>query len=308
MLGTLALLATALSAPAAALTVASERIIRPRIFYTGPWHPEPPHAVDWQHEEATIFAADGQELQGWYFPAREPGAATILFMHGTSYSASDMWNSDERAVAFRDFLEGIQSNFLLFDYRGYGKNGGITTEQGTYTDATAALAWLYQRHDVDPSTIFFYGFSLGTGVAAELAMREPSAGLILRAPFTSVRAMAIGRYPRLRHVFAALPWLPLTNYDTLSKIRHLDRPLLVMHGDDDKTVPEYMGQQVFEAAPGPKRYVAFPGGGHSDIGADLVVPPITQFIDDVRSGAIVAALPRTYRAHDAREASGVAAS
>jgi hypothetical protein len=61
----------------------------------------------------------------------------------------------------------------------------------------------------------------------------------------------------------------------------LDRPLLVMHGESDKTVPEYMGQQVFEAAPEPKMYVQFPNSGHSDISADLVVPPITQFIDEV---------------------------
>ena len=75
------------------------------------------------------------------------------------------------------------------------------------------------------------------------------------------------------------PWLPLTNYDTLSKIGRLDRPLLVMHGDADTTVPEYMGQQVFEAAPEPKTYVRFPNSGHSDISANLVVPPITRFID-----------------------------
>ncbi len=271
--------AAALSAPGIALTVASERMIRPRIFYAGPWHPEPPGALGLPYEEARIFTADGIELQGWWFPAEEPGAPTILFMHGTSYNASDMWLGDDRVEAFRAFLRGIKANFLLFDYRGYGRNGGVTTEPGTYLDAAAALAWLYQRGEVDPATIFFYGFSLGTGVATGLAMREPSAGLILRAPFTSVRGLATDRSPLLRGVFALAPWLPLTNYDTLSKIRRLDRPLLVMHGDSDLTVPERMGQRVFEAAPEPKTYVAFPAGGHSDIAPDLVVPAITQFID-----------------------------
>jgi hypothetical protein len=47
-----------------------------------------------------------------------------------------------------------------------------------------------------------------------------------------------------------------------------------------------MGQQIFDAAPGPKRYVQFPAAGHSDVSADLVVPPITQFIDDVLLGAL----------------------
>jgi len=275
--------AAALSAPGLALTIASERMIRPRVFYSGPWNPEPPDAVGWPYEEAQVYTPDGLELQGWYFKANAPDAPTILFMHGTSYNASDMWVTPERTAAFNDFLSGIGANFFLFDYRGYGRNPGTATEEGTYTDATSALAWLYQRDDIDHAKLFFYGFSLGTGIATELAMREPSAGLILRAPFTSIRELAIDRHPRLRAVLAVAPWLPLTNYDTLSKIGRLDRPLLVMHGDADQTVPERMGQRVFEAAPEPKRYVAFPNGGHSDFATDLVVAAITQFIDSALS-------------------------
>ncbi len=285
MLKKLALAAAALSAPGIALTITAERLIRPRVFYSGPWHPEPPDAVRWPHEEAEIYTPDGLALQGWFFKAEDPDAATILFMHGTSYNASDMWVTPERAAAFHDFMRGIRANFFVFDYRGFGRNDGTATEQGTYTDAAAALGWLYQRADIDPATIFFYGFSLGTGIATELAMREPSAGLILRAPFTSVRDLAIGRYGWLRALLLPAPWLPLTNYDALSKISRLDRPLLVMHGDRDRTVPEAMGKRIFDAAPEPKRYVSFPASGHSDISADLVVPPITMFIDDTLARA-----------------------
>jgi fermentation-respiration switch protein FrsA (DUF1100 family) len=274
--------AAALTAPGIALTVVSERLIRPRLFYSGAWHPEPPDAVRWPYEEARIFTADGLELQGWYFPAVAPGSPVILFCHGTSYNASDMWITEERAQAFQEFLAGIRASFLLFDYRGYGRNPGTPSEEGTYADAAGALAWLYQRQDIDPARIFYYGFSMGTGVAAELAVREPlCAGLILRAPFTSIRAMATARYPWMATLLALGPWLPLTNYDTLSKIRRLRSPLLVMHGDADLTVPEWMGQRVFEAAPEPKTYVSFPASGHSDISAELVVPPITRFMDGV---------------------------
>jgi fermentation-respiration switch protein FrsA (DUF1100 family) len=288
----------ALSAPAAALTIASERLIRPRIFYSGPWHGEPPLAVDWPHEEAHIYTPDGLELQGWWFPAERPDAPTVMFMHGTSYNASDMWVTEERAVAFNDFLRGIRANFLVFDYRGYGGNDGTPTEEATYTDAASALGWLNTRTDIDPTAVFYYGFSLGTGIATELAVREPPAGLILRAPFTSIRDMAVDRYPWLRNVFALTPWLPLTSYHTISKVPHLESPLLVMHGEADKTVPEYMGQKIFEAAPEPKTYVAFPGGGHSDIGAHLVVPPITRFIDGVMGVRTTRDAPMTTPAGD----------
>ncbi len=283
MLKRLICAAAALSAPGIALTIASERIIRPHLFYTGDFHGEPPDTVEFPHEEAAIFTADGLELQGWFFKQERP-SPTLLFCHGTSYNASDMWLTPERSHAFNDFLLGTRCNFLVFDYRGYGRSAGKATEEGTYTDAAAALSWLHARHDVDPATIFFYGFSLGSGVATELAIREPSAGLILRAPFTSMRDMIIDWDARFRLPLALAPWLPITRYDNLSKIRRLDRPLLVMHGDDDSTVPEAMGRRIFEAAPEPKRYVSFPGAGHSDLATEMLVPAISRFVDDVIRG------------------------
>src|SRR6185295_16728368 len=119
------------------------------------------------------------------------------------------------------------------------------------------------------------------GIATELAIREPSAGLILRAPFTSLRDMILDWDHRFIVPLTLAPWLPLTRYDNLAKVRRLDRPLLVMHGDADRTVPERMGQRIFDAAPEPKRYVVFPGAGHSEISNHFVVPAISQFIADV---------------------------
>ena len=285
MLGKALLTATALAIPPIGLTVAAERLIRPRIFYHEGWHPDPPDAVRWPYEEAFVYTPDGLELQGWFFKAERPYAPTILFMHGTSYNASDMWRLPERADAFNDFMRGINANFFLFDYRGFGPNDGVATEEGLYTDAAAALGWLNNRTDIDHNAIFYYGFSLGTGVAAELALREPPRGLILRAPFTSVRDIAVGRFPWMQYLFLLAPWAPLTNFNTLAKMPLIACPLLVMHGENDKTIPERMGQRVFEAHLGPRTYVQFPGSGHSDVSASLVVPHITRFIDEVLSGA-----------------------
>ncbi len=282
----------ALSAPGLALTVATERLIRSRLFYTGEWHAAPPDDVRWPYEEAAFVAADGVELQGWFFKAQRADAPTLLFCHGTSYNASDMWVTEERARALHDFLRGVGCNFFVFDYRGYGRNSHLgTTEEGTYLDGAAALAWLHVRADVDPASIFFYGFSLGTGIATELALREPAAGLILRAPFTSIRAMMVDFVPRLRPLLSVTPWLPLTNYDNLAKARRLQAPLLVMHGDADETVPHHMGRRIFDAAPDPKQFATLTGSGHRDFATDLIVPAIGRFVDDVLSGRLTRTTP-----------------
>jgi hypothetical protein len=200
-------------------------------------------------------------------------------MHGTSYNASDMWASEERARLFGSFLRGIGCRFFTFDYRGYGSNGGQATEAGTYLDAEAALAYLHNRPEVDPARIVFYGFSLGTGVAVELALREPSCGLILRAPFTSVRELILERYPQLRLPLSLAPWLPLTRYDSAAKIGRIRVPLLVMHGAADRTVPERMGRRLYELAPEPKSFVSFPRADHQDFPLESMIPAVRGFLE-----------------------------
>jgi len=276
LLATLGLLAL----PPLGLGYAFESMVRRTAFRTGPYLPGVPEATGVPFEQARFWTADGHELEGWYFQGGDL-PATVLFMHGTNYNASDMWSTEERARQFGGFLRGIGCRFFVFDYRGYGQNGGEASEQGTYLDAEGALAWLHNRREVDPARIVFYGFSLGTGVATELALREPCAGLVLRAPYTSIRDLVTARYPRLRRPLALAPWLPLTRYDSAAKIGRVRAPVLIMHGDADESVPQAMGRRLYELAPEPKRFVSFPGAQHQDFPLELMVPAVRRFVEEV---------------------------
>ncbi len=276
LLRTLALLAL----PPIGVSYAFETLIRRNIYQTSPYAQGVPEATGVPFERVPFWTADGLELEGWLF---DGGGlpATVLFMHGTNYNASDMWATEGLAQLFGGFLRGLGCRFFVFDYRGYGPNDGEPTERGTYVDAAAALACLHQREEIDPLRIVFYGFSLGTGVAVELALREPGAGLVLRAPYTSVRDMILERAPRLRMPLALAPWLPRTRYDSASKIPHLPVPLLVMHGDADVTVPYRMGQRLYELAPEPKRFVTLTGAAHRDFALEIMIPAVRQFVEEV---------------------------
>ncbi len=275
LLATLGLLAV----PPVGISLAFESVVKRNLFRTGPYERGVPEAIGVPFEQVPFWTVDGHELEGWLFHGGEV-PATVLFMHGTNYNASDMWATEERAQAFGGFLRGIGCNFFVFDYRGYGPNDGRTTEQGTYLDAEGALAYLHNRKEIDASRIVFYGFSLGTGVAVELALREPCAGLVLRAPYTSVRDLVLWRYPRLRTALSLAPWLPLTRYDSAAKVPRIRVPLLVMHGDKDESVPQWMGLRLVELAPEPKRFVAFPGSAHQDFPLEIMVPAVRRFLEE----------------------------
>ncbi len=113
----------------------------------------------------------------------------------------------------------------------------------------------------------------------QLALREPSCGLVLRAPFTSIRGLILERYPRLRLPLSLAPWLPLTRYDSAAKIGSIRVPLLVMHGAADRSVPQWMGRRLYELAPEPKSFVSFPGADHQDFPLELMIPAVRGFLE-----------------------------
>lgn len=278
-LATLGLLAL----PPAGVAYAFERAVRRNAFRTAPHYEGLPEKTGVPFERTHFWSSDGEELEGWLFDGGDL-PVTILFMHGTNYNASDMWATEERAALFGSFLRGIGCRFFVFDYRGYGSSDGQASEPGTYLDAQAALGYLRSRREIDTSRVVFYGFSLGTGVATELAAREACAGLILRAPYTSFRDLILERYPRLRAPLALAPWLPRTRYDSAAKIARIRAPLLVMHGDADETIPISMGRKLYELANEPKTFVTMPGAAHQDFPLDIMVPTIRTFLEGLAAG------------------------
>lgn len=220
-------------------------------------------------EDLTIETSDGVKINGWFVPHPE-AQTTILWLHG---NGGNMSHRVGRIGRSRHFLK---ANVLIIDYRGYGRSGGRVSEKGTYLDAVAAYDYLLTRDDVDPARIIPFGASLGAAVAVELTLQRKAQGLVLEAPFTSIREMAR----------VALPWLPVgglitTRYDNLSKIGRLEIPLLILHGDRDETIPFAQGRKLFEAARGPKSFYAIPGAGHNNtetVGGEAYFKAIADFI------------------------------
>ena len=156
-------------------------------------------------------------------------------------------------------LSAAGFDVLLFDYRGYGRSSGRPSEEGTHSDARAALTAMLREPGVEASRLLYLGESLGGAVAAALALEQPPHGLVLQSSFTSIREMARFHYPFIPSV--AVP----DAYPTVRRIRELSCPLLVLHGERDEIVPLAQGRALFEAARGPREMRVFAGAGHNDL-------------------------------------------
>lgn len=213
------------------------------------------NAADENFQKVLIETPDGEQIFALHHPSEE-GEATIIVFHGNSSSAVRQKNRGER-------LMKAGYGVLLAGYRGYPGSSGQPSEAGLFIDAIAAYDFLQAQRK---QQIALYGHSLGTGVATYLATQRDVFAMMLEAPFNSVAAVAADRYPWV-------PVLSLIKHDFQSDehIKKVTAPILILHGDNDTTVPLEYGQRLYANAPEGTEFVIIEGlghGGFSRIGSE----------------------------------------
>jgi fermentation-respiration switch protein FrsA (DUF1100 family) len=82
-------------------------------------------------------------------------------------------------------------------------------------------------------------------------------------------------------------WLLRDHYPVAALVRDLRLPLLVIAGEADRIVPPQFSQDVFEAAPGPKRLVMIPDADHNDealVEGPAVIDAVEELLAPGRKG------------------------
>ena len=195
--------------------------------------------IQFNYEEIFIKVNDEIKLKSWIINKDLKNFKTLVFFHG---NAGDLSN---RIYKLNE-LDKLDINILLISWRGFSGNEGYPTEKNLYEDAEAAIDWLNKKK-VSNSQIILYGESLGTGVAVEIASKNNFNSIILESPFTSIENSAKIYYPYL-----PVSFLLKDRYDSISKIKKINSPILIMHGRKDDIVPFFMGKKLFEKANSPK--------------------------------------------------------
>jgi uncharacterized protein len=211
----------------------------------------PPAAAGFaEAEEHILPASDGEKIVAWHVPARE-GKPVIIFFHGNGDILA--W----RVPWFREMIAG-GTGLVAPSFRGYAGSSGSPTEAGLLQDAEAAYAFAIQRYS--PERIVVWGFSLGTGPAVTLAANRRIGKLILESPYTSIVDVAAAAFP-----FVPVRWFLRDKFHSDQWIANVTAPVLIMHGEHDRTIPIRFGERLYELAREPKQMVRFPEGGHDDL-------------------------------------------
>ncbi|HEY1242443.1 MAG TPA: alpha/beta fold hydrolase [Bryobacteraceae bacterium] len=207
----------------------------------------------------------GDSLSGWWVPSEEPGARTLLYLHG---NAGNVAVNVDQVLRLRS--TGL--NVFIIDYRGYGhSSGGPPRAKLVCEDGERAWNYLVTERNIQPAHIAIYGHSMGGAVAIDLASKHPDAGaLIIEGTLTSIIDRAQGTWA----AYLPLRLIITERFDSLSKIGSIRLPKLILQGDSDTMVPPVMARQLYDAAPEPKQIALIPGGGHEN---SAVVNPTVYF-------------------------------
>lgn len=196
----------------------------------------------------------GARLHGLWLAADRADAArapVLLYLHGARYNVTGSAPRMRR-------MQALGFSVLAIDYRGFGKSTyELPSEDSAYEDARAAWDWLAQKYPDRPRYIF--GHSLGGSVAINLATEaSDESGTIVEGAFSSIADV-------VRH--SRWGWMPLSllvtqHFEAVRKVDHIGSPLLVVHGDGDRTIAPELGRKLFDAAVQPKLFMLVQGGSH----------------------------------------------
>ena len=212
---------------------------------------------------------DGARLCGWFIPAQSAAdgsetPATILHAHGNAGNMNDhAW--------FTEYLPVAGFNVFIFDFRGYGQSEGRAwTRNGLLDDTHAALDYLVTRSDVDRGRIGMYGQSLGGSIGLNvMAERSEIRAAVIESAFTSWReeaaAAVSGEPPAWWARLAA--WMLISDRARPDEaiVRCGPRPILIVHGDSDGTVPVEHGRRLRAAGGANVELVEVAGGDHNSL-------------------------------------------
>ena len=209
-------------------------------------------------EKIELSAPDDTPIMLYRLGMDRENPKALLLFHGNADTAVNIINR-----LYNPYVLYHGYDIYAMEYRGFDGSSATPSEDGILMDSKVVLEYLKSLERY--GTIVYYGHSLGTAVAINLAKEAVPSALVLEAPFSSLAETAHHYYPLL-----PVPLIKLLlhdRYDSMQQLQELEIPnVMILHARDDQVVPFEQGASLFAQISSPNKIFAdYDMGGHSDI-------------------------------------------
>jgi pimeloyl-ACP methyl ester carboxylesterase len=222
------------------------------------------------YQHVDIPRADGERQFAWLMRGSTDEGPWVVYLHGNpSTIASPV------SIAHYRLFRRIGLNVFAPEYRGFGGLGDRATTSSLQADADAAYRYLRDSRGIPSESIIVYGWSFGSAVAVDMALRTPPRALILEGAPASLLDLSKRRYPLF-----PLRFFMRSSFDSIRRIGEVPSPMLFLHSAGDEVIPIADSRRLFDAARGRKTFVEVPGGHITavDVGAAAFERALREFL------------------------------
>lgn len=175
-------------------------------------------------QSLSVRTKDGKTLHGVRIPPDRPDETKTLILG----FGGNAWNGQDVAEYLHELYPDHET--VVFHYRGYSPSTGEPSGEALVADAP--LVYDQAVGTTKPSRVIAVGFSIGTGIAAQLSSKRKVDGLILVTPFDSLKAVAQSMYP----------WFPVGPFfsheiDAATPLKGSKVPVAIIAAERDEIVP-----------------------------------------------------------------------
>ena len=219
-----------------------------------------PQVLAQDHRFETASTPDSDTREVW---VEVPGArlhalhlrlpqprGVVFFLHGNAGSLQTWFVNT-------GYYRRLNLDLFMLDYRGFGKSSGrIENEAQLMADVRAAWAQIAPAYAGKQRV--FYGRSLGTGLAAQLAAEVQPELTVLVSPYTSMAALAAEKYPWVPNAVLRYP------LRTDLALPQVQGRVMLVHGERDTLIPPHHSRRLHALQPRAEM-LWVPQAGHGDI-------------------------------------------
>jgi len=239
-------------------------------------HTRTPDALGIGFEELRFPTAHGKTLYGWWIPAAAPSGrsrGTVVLVHGWSRNV-------DRVLPLVRPLHDEGYDLLAFDARSHGSSSPDgTANMVKFSEDIRATLDEAERLGARPGRLAVLGLSVGGAAALHAAAHDRR----IRAVVTVGAFAHPGElmHDELRAKGVPAPLIPVVlryaehsigaRLDVIAperQIAAIPAPVLLVHGEEDATVPATHARRLAEAGGDTVHLLMLPGRGHSDCDRD----------------------------------------